>query len=65
MPQRRVKQAISLGQRLTEEARRLRQEAKGTPPGIEHEHLVERALQVEYAVQMHEWLASPSRLAPG
>jgi hypothetical protein len=35
----------TLEQRLAEEAARLRKQAQGTPPGIEHERLVRRAGQ--------------------
>ena len=48
-----------LDQRLTEEAQRLRKEARGTPPGVERERLIRRARQAETAVHMQAWLGSP------
>jgi hypothetical protein len=48
MPEhRRFAQAISLEESLPEEAKRLRKQAQGTPPGIERERLVRRARQLE------------------
>ncbi|MGY4568517.1 MULTISPECIES: hypothetical protein [Bradyrhizobium] len=56
---RRVKQITSLEERLTEEAKSLRQEAKTLPPGIEKEMLLKKARQNDAAAQMTEWLRSP------
>ena len=53
-----------LGQRLTEEAQRLRKEARDTPPGIERERLIRRARQAETAVHLQAWLGSPGLQAP-
>ena len=61
---RRFKQAAPLDQRLTEEARRLRKEAQGCPPGFAREQLIRRARQAETAADMHEWLTSPGLQAP-
>jgi hypothetical protein len=61
---RRFKQTAPLEQRLTEEAQRLRKEARGTPPGIERERLIRRARQAETAVHIQEWLTSPGLRAP-
>jgi hypothetical protein len=61
---RRFKQTSPLDQRLTEEAQRLRKEARGTPPGIERERLIRKARQVETAAHMQEWLSSPGLRAP-
>ena len=59
MPERRrFTQTTSLEERLAEEAKRLRKQAQGTPPGIERERLVRRARQAETASRMTEWLAS-------
>jgi hypothetical protein len=58
-PRRRFRQIDPLDKRLTEEAQRLRKEAKGTPPGIERERLIRRAKQAETASQMNAWLSSP------
>ena len=59
MPEhRRFTQTISLEESLPEEAKRLRKQAQGTPPGIERERLVRRARQAETASRMNEWLTS-------
>ena len=56
---RRFKENPPLDQRLSEEARRLRKEAQGTPPGIERERLIKRARQAETAAHMMQWVSSP------
>jgi hypothetical protein len=61
---RHFKQAASLDRRLTEEAQRLRKEAKGTAPGFAREQLIRRARQAETAAHNQEWLASPGLLPP-
>ena len=59
MPERRrFTQTISLEGRLADEAKQLRKQAQGTPPGIERERLVRRARQLETACRMNEWLTS-------
>jgi hypothetical protein len=60
----RVKQTSPLDQRLTDQAQRLRKEAKGTPPGVERERLLRRARQAEAAAHMEQWLTSPGVHAP-
>jgi hypothetical protein len=63
--QRRIfKQTAPLDQRLTEEAERLRKEARGTPPGVARDELIRRARQAETASHMQEWLASAGLQAP-
>jgi hypothetical protein len=65
MERYRFKQsAASSDQRLEEQAKRLRKEAKGTPPGIEREKLIRLARQAETAAHIQEWLASPGLQAP-
>ena len=64
MERRRFKQATPLNQRLTEEARRLRKEAQGCPPGFAREQLIRRARQAETAAHMHEWLTTSRMQAP-
>ncbi len=61
---RRVKQTLSLDQRLTDQAERLKKEARGTPPGIERERLLRRARHAETAAHMEQWLMSPGLRAP-
>ena len=59
MPERRhFTQTTSLEGRLADEAKRLRKQAQGTPPGIERERLVRRARRLETASRMDEWLTS-------
>jgi hypothetical protein len=61
---RRFKQTVSLDQRLTDEAERLRKQARGTPHGVQRERLVRRARQAETAAQISEWLRSPGLQPP-
>jgi hypothetical protein len=64
MQRRRFKQATPLDQRLEEQAKRLRKEARGTPPGVQREKLVRRARQAETAAHLQEWLSSPGLQPP-
>ncbi|QDM18100.1 hypothetical protein FNL55_20430 [Tardiphaga sp. vice352] len=64
MQRRRFKQFAPLDQRLSQEAERLRNEAKGTPSGIERETLIRQARQAETAAHMQEWLTLPRLQAP-
>ena len=51
---RRFKQADSLEQRLAEEAKRLRDEAKLLPPGAARDELIRRARHAETGSHMSE-----------
>lgn len=64
MQRRRFKQAIKLDQRLEEEAKRLREEARGISPGIERERLIRKARQAEVAAHISGWLSSPGLRPP-
>jgi hypothetical protein len=64
MLRRRFKQALSLEERLVEEAKRLRGEAKSLPPGAEREALLRKARQAETGSHMSEWLSSPGLRPP-
>jgi hypothetical protein len=64
MPRRRFKQTQSLEERLAEEAKRLREEAKSLPPGAVREALLRRARQAETGSHMTEWLTSPGLRPP-
>ena len=64
MERRRFKQPAPLDQRLTEQAERLRKEARETPPGITRDRLIRLARQAETAAHMSEWLSSPGLQAP-
>ena len=59
MHRRRIKHDISLEQRLKDQAKRLRDEARGTPPGVERESLIRGARHAEAAAHMQAWLLSP------
>lgn len=64
MQRRRFKQKEPLEERLAEEAKRLREEANGTPPGIEREQMIRKARQAETGSHMSEWLRSPGLQPP-
>jgi hypothetical protein len=49
MERRRFNQVDPLDENLSEQAERLRKEARGTPPGIERDKLLRRARQIETA----------------
>ena len=61
---RRLKQSKSLEERLVEEAKRLREEAKLLPPGALRDEMIRRARQAETGSHMSEWLRSPSPQSP-
>ena len=64
MLRRRFKQTVSLEERLSEEAKRLREEAKLLPPGAERETLLRKARQAETGAHMSGWLRSPELRPP-
>ena len=64
MLRRRFKQAVSLKQRLIEEAKRLREEAKLLPPGPDRDILIRKARQAETGSHMSEWLRSSELKSP-
>jgi hypothetical protein len=59
MLRRRFKQTVSLEERHSQEAKRLREEAKLLPPGTVREALSRKARQAETGSHMSEWLRSP------
>jgi hypothetical protein len=59
MLRRRVKQTTSLEQRLADEAKRLREQARLLPHGAIRETVILKARQTEVAAHMSEWLSSP------
>jgi hypothetical protein len=61
---RRFKQIDPLDKRLSEEAERLRKEAKGTPTGVERARLLRRAQFADTASHISEWLLSPGLQPP-
>jgi hypothetical protein len=61
---RRFKQTVSLEQRLTNEASRLREEARSMRPCAQRDSLIRRARQLDTASHMSEWLNSPGLRPP-
>jgi hypothetical protein len=61
---RRFKQPQSLKQRLVEQVKRLREEAKLMAPGFDREALLRKARQTETAAHIDEWLSSPGLKPP-
>ncbi|WP_249140230.1 MULTISPECIES: hypothetical protein [Bradyrhizobium] len=64
MLRRRFKQTQSLEERLSEHARRLREEAKMLPTGAERDAALRRARQAETGSHLSEWLRSPELQPP-
>ena len=61
---RRFRPNRSLEERLAEEAKRLKAEAKLLPPGARREELIRRARQAETGSRISEWLSSPGLQPP-
>ena len=59
MRKRYSTQKKSLDERLAEHATRLREEAKGLPPGDARKAVLKRAEQAEAGVHMSDWLRLP------
>jgi hypothetical protein len=53
---RRLKQAVSLGERLLRAAREARDAAKQLPPGVDQARLLRRAREAEAVAQLDEIL---------
>lgn len=65
VPQRRrIKQTISLKERLCEEAKRLREWAQSLPLRAERNLMMRRAMQAETGAHMSGWLKSPGPAPP-
>jgi hypothetical protein len=64
MERRRFKQTQSLEERLADEAKLLRAEAKLLPPGAARDALIRRVRQAETGSHMSEWLRSPELQPP-
>lgn len=58
---RRIRQTLSLQDRLAQQARDDRDLARNLPPGREREELLRHARRAESASQMTEWLTLPPR----
>jgi len=61
---RRFQQTQSLEARRSEEAKRLREEAKLLPPSAQREELIRKARRAETASHINEWLTSPGLRPP-
>lgn len=61
---RRFSQSSPLEERLAEEAKSLREQAKKLPHGPQREALLRRARQNELGAHMTEWLMSPGLQPP-
>jgi hypothetical protein len=61
---RRLIQLKSLEERLAEDAKRLREEAKLLPPGAMRDATLRKARQAETGSHMSEWLRSPGLKSP-
>ena len=61
---RLIRPINALEERLAEEARRLRTEAKLLPPGVVRDALIRKARQCETGSHMSEWLSSPGLKPP-
>ena len=64
MQRRRFTHAQSLEERLAEEAKRLRAEAKLLPPGAIRDEMIRKARQAEIGSHVSEWLSSPGLRPP-
>jgi hypothetical protein len=64
MQRNRFTQTIALGDRLDDEAERLRQKARTVPVGKERDRLLRRARQLETASHINQWLSSPGLQTP-
>lgn len=64
LKRRRFKQTQSLEERLADEAKRLREQAKSLPPSAERDRLLRKARFDETASHMSEWLNSPGLKSP-
>jgi hypothetical protein len=64
MKRRRIKPKTSLEERLANQAKRLRKQAKTMPPGAERNDLIRRASQNEAAANLNAWLTSPGLASP-
>jgi len=61
---KRVKQTISLEQRLAAEAKRFHDEARSLSPGAMRDAMLRKARQAETGAHMTEWLLSPGLRPP-
>lgn len=60
----RARSATSLEQRLAQEARSWREQARQLPPSKEREALLRKARRADTAMHINEWLSSPGLKPP-
>lgn len=61
---RRIKHTLTFEERITQQARRLRDEARKMPMGKTRDDLLKRARHAETAVGIIGWLTSPDHKPP-
>jgi hypothetical protein len=64
MERRHFTETVQLEKPTAEQAKPLRNEARGTPPGVKRDDLIRRARQIETACHVKEWLSSPGLQPP-
>ena len=64
MKRRRLTHITTPQERLTADAKRLREQAERLPPGRERDILLRKAKQDDTASHIFEWLNSPGLKAP-
>lgn len=61
---RHVAHTEPLDERLTEEARRLKEAAKSLKPGMRRQEIMRKARQAEMAASITLWISSPGLQPP-
>nr|WP_300164811.1 hypothetical protein [Bradyrhizobium sp.] len=61
---RRIKQTVSLEERLRRQAHSDRKRAQTLPAGAERDELLRRARRAETASHLSDWLSSPGLRSP-
>jgi hypothetical protein len=64
MKRQRIDHPSSLEERLADQARRFREQAKTLRPGRERDELIRKARQAETASRITEWVMSPGLRPP-
>jgi hypothetical protein len=60
----RIMHRATFEERLAEEARRLKEQAKKAAAGREREALLRNARQAETAAHINQWITSPGLMSP-
>jgi len=61
---RRIKQALSLSERLVRNVDRLEKQLEMLPPGPERDHIAKQIRQNQAAANIDRWLTSPGLQPP-